>query len=74
MDTEQIERAASVFEWLSGMTLAQVEAGVIRASFARHTGHRRRMMSELGIGKTTLLRKLDALGLRKRRSYLVGRP
>ena len=57
-----------------GLTLAQVEEAAIRASFARHGKHQRCMMQELGIAKTTLLRKLDLLGLRKPRIYLHGKP
>jgi hypothetical protein len=77
MGSETSEKAAgaTIFEWMEGMTLAQIEEGAIRASFARHEGrgYRARMMRELGIGKTTLLRKLDALRLRQRRVYVRGK-
>jgi len=56
------------------MTLAKIEEAAIRASFDRHRGNRRHMRAELGIGRTTLLRKLDRLGLRKPRVYLCGAP
>jgi DNA-binding NtrC family response regulator len=76
MNREQIEATsgAPVFEWLSGLTVAQVEEGLIRASFARHNGHRGKMIDELGLSRSTLRRKLIALGLRKPRVYLFGRP
>ena len=45
-------------------TLDQLEAHAIRAAYQRHAGHRRAMASELGIAKSSLLRKLTALGLR----------
>jgi DNA-binding NtrC family response regulator len=55
-------------DWLNpcGKTLAQVMAVALRASVVRHNGNRRLMMHELGISKSTLLRKLDELGLRGR--------
>jgi DNA-binding NtrC family response regulator len=59
---------------LAGRSLAEIEELAIRASFARHSGRRLRMMRELGVSKTTLLRKLNALGLRRRRDYLRGAP
>ena len=59
---------------LRGLTLRQIEAAAIRASFARHNGNRARMVEELGVSKATLLRHLDALGLRKPRNYLFGSP
>ena len=49
---------------LRGKTIAQVVAAAIHACFARHNGNRRAMMRELGISKSTLLRRLDELGLR----------
>ena len=59
---------------LEGKTLGELEELAIRACFARHAGNWRRMVDELGIGKATLLRKMDLLGLRKPRVYLHGRP
>ena len=50
---------------LAGRTLYDVEAAAIRASYQRHRGVRRAMVRELGIAKSSLLRKLDALGLRE---------
>ena len=50
---------------LRGKTLQELEELAIRAAFERHAGNRRRMMAELGISKSSLLRKLDALGLRR---------
>jgi DNA-binding NtrC family response regulator len=54
---------------LAGRSLAEIEELAIRAAFARHNGRRPRIMRELGIGKTTLLRKLDELNLRSRRVW-----
>jgi len=45
-------------------TLEELEAEAIRAAHLRHHGHRRAMAEELGIAKSSLLRKLGALGLR----------
>ena len=45
-------------------SLDEMEAQAIRASYARHNGRRRAMAQELGIAKSSLLRKLNALGLR----------
>jgi DNA-binding NtrC family response regulator len=50
---------------LRGRTLADLEALAIRASWQRHSGNRKAMMRELGLSKSSLLRKLDGLGLRK---------
>jgi DNA-binding NtrC family response regulator len=58
--------SSSATDWVSlrGRTLEQLEAMAIRASFERHRGNRRAMMKELGVSKSSLLRKLDLLGLR----------
>src|SRR4051794_22561738 len=48
----------------AGLTLAEVEAAMIRASFARNGGIRCRVSAELQISKSSLLRKLTKLGLR----------
>ena len=63
------QAGANPFDWidLRGRTLRELEGLAIRASFARNKGHRRAMMRELGISKSGLLRKLDALGLRQPR-------
>ncbi|HEY6908080.1 MAG TPA: hypothetical protein VI356_01835, partial [Myxococcales bacterium] len=50
-----------------------MEAAAIRSSFARLHGHRGRMVKELGISKSQLLRKLDRLGLREKHPRLVRR-
>ena len=47
-----------------GRTLAELEEAAIRAAHARHGGNRRAIASELGIARSSLLRKLDRLGLR----------
>ena len=59
--------SATAIDWidLRGRTLREIEGLAIRASFMRHQGKRRAMMRELGISKSSLLRKLDALGLRQ---------
>ena len=49
---------------LAGRTLDEVEAAAIRSSYQRNGGVRRAMVDELGIAKSSLLRKLLALGLR----------
>ena len=49
---------------LGGRTLEELETEAIRASYARHGGVRKAMVQELGIAKSSLLRKLSALGLR----------
>jgi DNA-binding NtrC family response regulator len=52
---------------LRGMTLDQLEALAIRSSLARNGGNRRAVSAELGIARSSLLRKLDLLGLREGR-------
>src|SRR4051812_2451480 len=49
---------------LRGRTLNELEEMAIRSSVARHAGNRRAVSRELGIARSSLLRKLDALGLR----------
>src|SRR4051794_25209670 len=65
------QRAQWVF--LPGRSLADVEAEAIRACFERTKGNRRRMARELGISRSSLLRKLDRLGLRQRAPHLLRR-
>ena len=50
---------------LRGRTLAQLEALAIRSAWERHRGHRVAIARELGIARSSLLRKLDELGLRE---------
>jgi len=50
---------------LRGRTLEQIEALAIRAAWERHGGQRGAMARELGIARSSLLRKLDELGLRQ---------
>jgi len=50
---------------LRGKTLEELEEIAIRAAVARHAGNRRAVSEELGIARSSLLRKLDALGLRE---------
>jgi DNA-binding NtrC family response regulator len=70
-DTQQhnneSQRESPSSDWidLRGKTIEQLGEAAIRASFARHDGHRLRMMAELGLSKSTLLRRLDLLGLRR---------
>lgn len=49
---------------LPGLTLAQIEAGAIRDALDRHKGNRAAVSKELGIARSSLLRKTDELGLR----------
>jgi two-component system response regulator GlrR len=49
---------------LRGRTLLQLEEMAIRSSLARNGGNRRAVSAELGIARSSLLRKLDLLGLR----------
>ncbi len=49
---------------LRGRTLFELEELAIRAALARHGGNRRAVSAELGIARSSLLRKLDALRLR----------
>jgi DNA-binding NtrC family response regulator len=49
---------------LRGRTLEQLEEMAIRSSLARNGGNRRAVSAELGIARSSLLRKLDLLGLR----------
>jgi DNA-binding NtrC family response regulator len=50
---------------LRGKTLAELEELAIRSSLLRHAGNRRAVAQELGIARSSLLRKLDAFGLRE---------
>ncbi len=50
---------------LRGKTLGELEEIAIRAALLRHAGNRRAVSEELGIARSSLLRKLDALGLRE---------
>jgi DNA-binding NtrC family response regulator len=50
---------------LRGKTLGELEEIAIRAALVRHGGNRRAVSEELGIARSSLLRKLDALGLRE---------
>jgi DNA-binding NtrC family response regulator len=54
--------------YLPGMSLEKVELAAIKAAHARHLGHRRSMQEELKISKSSLIRKLDELGLRGEQS------
>jgi DNA-binding NtrC family response regulator len=51
--------------YLPGKSLEALEAAAIRSSFERNAGNRRRMKGELGLSKSSLLRKLDELSLRR---------
>ena len=55
--------AAEVLD-LRGRTLASLEEAAIRAAHERHGGNRRAIADELGIARSSLIRKLDLLGLR----------
>ena len=47
-------------------SLEQLEEMAIRSSLMRHGGNRRAVSAELGIARSSLLRKLDQLGLRSK--------
>ncbi|HEY6909941.1 MAG TPA: sigma 54-interacting transcriptional regulator [Myxococcales bacterium] len=49
---------------LRGRSLGELEEMAIRSAMARHGGNRRAVSQELGIARSSLLRKLDSLGLR----------
>jgi DNA-binding NtrC family response regulator len=49
---------------LRGRTLGELEELAIRGALQRHRGNRHSAATELGIARSTLLRKLDQLGLR----------
>jgi DNA-binding NtrC family response regulator len=49
---------------LRGRTLDELEELAIRSAMARHAGNRRAISEELGIARSSLLRKLDLLRLR----------
>jgi DNA-binding NtrC family response regulator len=49
---------------LRGRTLSELEELAVRSAHARHGGNRRVIAQELGIARSSLLRKLDQLGLR----------
>src|SRR5207302_1789150 len=49
---------------LRGRTLDELEELAIRSALARHGGNRRAVSEDLGIARSSLLRKLDALRLR----------
>ena len=55
--------AAEVVD-LRGRTLESLEEAAIRAAHERHGGNRRAIAHELGIARSSLIRKLDLLGLR----------
>jgi len=49
---------------LRGRSLGELEELAIRSAMERHGGNRRAVSQELGIARSSLLRKLDAMGLR----------
>ncbi|MGZ6143454.1 MAG: helix-turn-helix domain-containing protein, partial [Myxococcales bacterium] len=50
---------------LRGRTLGELEELAIRGAIERHRGNRHAAAQELGIARSTLLRKLDQFGLRE---------
>jgi len=60
---ERAELSGSVE--LRGRTLGELEELAIRAALARNRGNKHAVAEELGIARSTLLRKLDLLGLRE---------
>src|SRR5258708_40018078 len=67
------ERPSPQHITLRGLSLAEVEAFAVRACWERLKGNHVRMARELGVARSTLHRKLNALGLRKRRVFLRGK-
>lgn len=61
---EVVHEPVSEYGQLPFRTLAQVEADAIRESLRRSRGNRRRAAAELGIARSSLLRKMDELRLR----------
>jgi DNA-binding NtrC family response regulator len=61
---EGAPEAAETTVELRGRTLGELEELAIRSALLRHGGNRHAVSDELGIARSTLLRKLDALGLR----------
>jgi DNA-binding NtrC family response regulator len=68
LDRDEPLAPAEVID-LRGQTLAALEESAIRAAHERHGGNRRGMAAELGIARSSLIRKLDLLGLRERRDH-----
>ena len=62
---QQVASPPQVALALEGRTLAALEEAAIRAAHGRHDGNRRAIAGELGIARSSLLRKLDQLGLRE---------
>lgn len=57
------QSSATSHSFLTGATLAEIEARVIRETLARNKGKKLATARELGINKTTLWRKMKRLGL-----------
>ncbi len=57
------QSSGSSHGFLTGATLAEIEARVIRETLARNKGKKLATARELGINKTTLWRKMKRLGL-----------
>lgn len=62
---------AQPWTWFPGKTLREIEQAAIRSAYFRHGGNRMRMMRELGIAKSTLMRHLRRLGLASPRASQV---
>ena len=62
---EQTVSVAPPFILLPGKSLRGIVQAAVVSSFQRHRGNRGRMLRELGISKSALLRHLLRLGLRE---------
>ena len=69
MDTNESELEIVNVVALRGLTLAQIEAVMIKDALKRHGDRRVAVARELGISRSTLLRKMDTYGLREKRVY-----
>ena len=63
-DTDSVTCSEPLANYGSLRTLGEMEETAVRSAHKRHGGHRRAMSAELGISKSSLLRKLNSYGLR----------
>jgi DNA-binding NtrC family response regulator len=63
-DTASLTCSEPFANYGSLRTLCEMEETAVRSAHKRHGGHRRAMCDELGISKSSLLRKLNGYGLR----------
>jgi transcriptional regulator with PAS, ATPase and Fis domain len=63
-DTSSLTCSEPFANYGSLRTLGEMEESAVRSAYKRHGGHRRAMCDELGVSKSSLLRKLNGYGLR----------